>query len=155
MMNRVKLIRLVALLGLTPVLASCDLMGYSAGDLYDSCSVSHIAESARTSEQKIAFSRREKFSSRVFYSNGFIYVYVGYKKDPKIEDLKNYCPLGGLWFWTAPYVYLLETWDSYGMSFVERNFISAESAALAVFRKKFPLCPVKRAYAGVPMVEKF
>jgi hypothetical protein len=144
---------LVAFLGLTLVLASCDLMGFSAGDLYDSCSVSHIAESARTSEQKIAFTRCEKFSSRVFYSNGF--VYVGNEKDPKIEDLKNYCP----WFWAAPlggpYVYLLETWDSYGMSFVERNFISAESAALAVFRKKFPLCPEMRAKAGVPMVEKF
>jgi hypothetical protein len=133
---------------------SCGFYEMSAGELYEDCSVAlHVPDKDKSSEQKIKAARCEKFAQRVFYENG--YVYVGDEKDPKIQELKNYCPA----FWTAPmggpYVYLVQYWDKHGMSSFGKNFVSAESAAKSVFKKLFPKCAEKRATAGVPKVTKY
>lgn len=146
------LIAAVAIMSL--LISSCGFYGMTAGDLYDACSVAlHVPESEKSSEQKIESARCKKFAQRVFYENG--YVYVGTEKNPKIQDLKNYCPailtapMGG------PYVFLVQYWDKYGISFIDNNLVSAESAAKSIFSSLFPKCPEKRAAAGVPIVTKY
>lgn len=135
-------------------ITSCDLSVMSAGEIYNECSVAlHVPDSEKTSAQKIDAARCEKFAERIFYENG--YVYVGEEKDQRIQDLKNYFPA----LWTSPlggpYVYLVEYWDKNGMSFIDRNLVSAESAAISAFKSLFPKCPEKRAAAGVPVVTKY
>lgn len=146
--------RLLVVALLATSAASCDRTSMTARELYDACSIGlHIPEVERTSEQKIEFARCKNFAQRVFYENGF--VYVGEGKDPKIQELKSYCPA----IWTAPiggpYVYLVQYWDKHGMSYFERHFKGADAAALEVYRKMYPQCPEKRAAAGVPKVTEY
>ncbi|MGO5000504.1 hypothetical protein [Oceanisphaera sp. W20_SRM_FM3] len=132
---------------------SCGFYKMTGGELYDACSVAlHIPNSEKSADQKIKAARCEEFVQRIFYDNG--YVYVGGEEDPKIQDLKNYCPDA----WTTPslpHVILVQYWDKNGISFFEEKIVSAEFAALSVFKKIFPGCPEKRVAAGVPIVKDY
>jgi hypothetical protein len=135
------------------ILFGCNFSGMSARELYDACSASHIPQDKRSAEDIIKLKRCEELANRVFYENGFIY--VGEEQNPKIQELKKYCPST----WTSPiggpYIWLLQHWDRYGMGFFQRHFQSADDAALDIFKSMFPECSKRREAEGVPKVTDY
>lgn len=153
-MSKALMISLSIVFILILVTASLSFHKLSGNDLYNYCSVAlHVPNSEKTSNQKILAARCRDFAERVFFENG--YVYVGDETDPKIQDLKNYCPS----VWKAPiggpYVYLVQYWDKNGMSFIDKHLTSADSVATKVYRSLFPKCPDKRKAAGVDKVTEY